>query len=354
MSGVKEHTVTVDPDAVKRAEEERQRRAEEARQRRAECARIQAEMKALYTRAVAQHQQTVAQITPWLHELQGMRTQTQAQSEQLRQLTAIVTTSAQHVEELGVTLSQDLSQAQQQATKARESARKYADALNNIQKGVSQQMAAALKSMERQHTEMLDATQRMAQLGDKLAEQDKAAHQLELKLSLLDRDPALLPATLMTLTAMERNNYTLIEMQSREGLIAYFEAENKRHVIAVRHQPVFQSQFEAQWEMVAEAFYLEGEECLEVMEDFIAEAKATGLGRMKYKSHTFPKKADQGVKLPLPIRKPVPMGSTVAGVKLPLPIRKPVPKEDEGETKIDKTKTRGARLKPQRSDLHKT
>lgn len=308
MSGVKGHTVTVDPEAIRRAEEERERRAAEARQRRAECDRIQAEMKVLYARAVAQHQQTVAQITPWLRELQGMRAQTQAQSEQLQRLTTIVTTSAQHVEELGLTLSQDLSRAQMQAAKARESARKYADALSNIQKGASQQMAAALKSMERQHTEMLDASQRMAQLGDKLAEQDKAAHQLELKLSLLDRDPALLPATLMTLTAMERNNYTLIEMQSREGLIAYFEAENERHVIAVRHQPVFQSQFEAQWEMLAETFYLAGEEYLEIMDDFIAEAKATGLGKMEYKSHIYPKKGDQGVKLPLPSKWKRPSG----------------------------------------------
>jgi hypothetical protein len=97
----------------------------------------------------------------------------------------------------------------------------------------------------------------------------------------------------MTLLAMERNQYTLRNITTEEGIVAYFEAADRSHQVAVRHKPLEASPSTMRWEMVAETFNLYDESCLFVLDDFVCEAEQTGLGELELPGElTYPKEAD--------------------------------------------------------------
>lgn len=320
MSGKKEYDVTVNEEEIRRAEEERQRRAEELAQKRAECERIQNQMQQAYEQAVAQHQRMAQEVAPFLNHLQSLHNKTEVQMQethrletmletqkkQLKQLASLANVTESNLESAQTSFNDERAKAGQLAKSITESTKQEVQQLDKVQLKVEQQMAETFSSMEKQQAEIHNINQHMNRLNEQLQAQEQQANNLDLELSFLDREPALLPATMMTLTAMERNGYSLSEMRAKQGFIAYFEAKDEGHVIGVRHQPVAQSPFETKWAMLAEAFYFAGDEYLDFMNDFIDTAEETGFGHLTYKNHTLspPKKPNQSMVLPLPKRKP--------------------------------------------------
>jgi hypothetical protein len=127
--------------------------------------------------------------------------------------------------------------------------------------------------------------------------------QLDAEVSFLTQRADLTPVAMVTLQAMEENGYRLRDTLSRDGLIAYFEKEGEARWIAVRMAPVAgAAESAARWDLLAESFGFQGEDCRAELDDF--ETAVAEHGRLRRRgAPVYPRDDSQAV-LPHPVTLP--------------------------------------------------
>ena len=99
---------------------------------------------------------------------------------------------------------------------------------------------------------------------------------LERQIRFVSQNQASGPAAMAVLICMEENGYVLKGAESAEGLTSYFSQSEEEHQIAIRMTPAKESNKE--WELLAETYDMEGEDCLWEMEDFETAMEEMELG----------------------------------------------------------------------------
>lgn len=238
----------------------------------------------------------------------------QAQQSQIR--LGLQTSSLQaDMQGIQITLAQtqrELSAAQERLYAASTSAQHTAKQLTSLQQGLDSAIHNAYTTLQKNQAAMAQSQSTLQSLGVELRLSHQAqatwdANRAELKriqdeIHFLTHDPALLTPAALTLMSMSANGYVLSQMLPQEGLIAYFEKADQSHQIAVRTRLAGTTPVKSltQWEVEVETFGLIGDECLDVLDDFIATSEETGLAEVELTQRRYPKPEGLQVLLPLP------------------------------------------------------
>lgn len=283
---------TVDLHAQREAEH---RAAEELRQRR--LAAFHLHVKQLQ----AETEQMGIRIQQSIYQAQQAPTRTGALQTDLHTIERNLMQTLQLV---------DLSQKELQA--ARSSNMATADQIAALQSNLDQAIADGRMTLHTSQTTVRQGQAMCEELGLawQLTQQAKrewdkrqaSLEQLQQEINFLIHDPTLLVPAVATLLTMSTNGYALTEIRPDKGLIAYFEKADRSHKIAVRSQSASQSAAKSltQWEMEVETFGVAGDQCLDVLDDFIEGSERTKLVDMQVTKRTYPKPEGIRVFLPLP------------------------------------------------------
>ena len=233
--------------------------------------------------------------------------------QQRRELQATAAEAARTEQALG-RIGRELSRTRGELVEAQRALRSELDRAAQLDAGIAMEevgLAAAIAGARRGLGEVAAvadaAVEHLGELspveGEALqarsAALEDSVRQLESEVRFLTADAAAAPAALVTLLAMESNGYRLRDTLSREGLVSYFEREGERHRLAVRMAPVARpGESREAWELVAETFGMEGEDCLYEIEDFATAVEELELGTLLPEQRVFPKDQRGGVRLP--------------------------------------------------------
>ncbi|MDJ0841051.1 MAG: hypothetical protein QNK37_31355 [Acidobacteriota bacterium] len=139
--------------------------------------------------------------------------------------------------------------------------------------------------------------ERAGQIGagalQRQSEIEARINQVSSELRFVTAKNELAPAAMATLLSMEERGYTLAEVDDGDDLVSYFRQAEREHHIAVRLQPMAESN--RTWDLLAETFDMEGAACLEELDELETAFEELELGELSQGAHRVYPKDDSGL-----------------------------------------------------------
>jgi len=202
---------------------------------------------------------------------------------------------------------QALAQSKAQVNQAQNELQTQIQAVQNLQKDSDQEYAKLQSSLQQaqdtleqtnrtastgvQDTELLiDASARRLQMGNQIGELDQQIQTLQQEMNFVNLQAELQPAAMALLIGMQANGYELKSTLTQGDLICYFKQLDSEHQIAVRMSPAIRRGEDIEtWDLLAETFNMEGDLCLEELDDFDTAMEEIDIGELqRINRHPFP------------------------------------------------------------------